>query len=208
MKANIKAAAIQLFNKEGMSNVSMKQLADNMGISAGNLKYHYNTKSDLLEALYEDMYTVTLDYILPKNTYLTLFHLEEMMGKFDALQQEYAFFFNDLVNIIKTHPTIAKRYEAGNLERFKAARKLLDYYIETGRMKATHGLVDFDQVIYAIWMLSTFWQSQKIAINNPNYKVNQTSSISLLWQLIIPHLTEKGVEEYQQMRQFVTLPNY
>ncbi|WP_010516739.1 TetR/AcrR family transcriptional regulator [Croceivirga radicis] len=208
MKANIKAAAIQLFNKEGMSNVSMKQLADNMGISAGNLKYHYNTKSDLLEALYEDMYTVTLDYILPKNTYLTLFHLEEMMGKFDALQQEYAFFFNDLVNIIKTHPTIAKRYEAGNLERFKAARKLLDYYIETGRMKKTHGLVDFDQVIYAIWMLSTFWQSQKIAINNPNYKVNQTSSISLLWQLIIPHLTEKGIEEYKQMRQFVTLPNY
>lgn len=208
MKANIKAAAIQLFNKEGMSNVSMKQLADNMGISAGNLKYHYNTKSDLLEALYEDMYTVTLDYILPKNTYLTLFHLEEMMGKFDALQQEYAFFFNDLVNIIKTHPTIAKRYEAGNIERFKAARKLLDYYIETGRMKKTHGLVDFDQVIYAIWMLSTFWQSQKIAINNPNYKVNQTSSISLLWQLIIPHLTEKGIEEYQQMRQFVTLPNY
>ena len=208
MKANIKAAAIQLFNKEGMSNVSMKQLADNMGISAGNLKYHYNTKSDLLEALYEDMYTVTLDYILPKNTYLTLFHLEEMMGKFDALQQEYAFFFNDLVNIIKTHPTIAKRYEAGNIERFKAARKLLDYYIETGRMKKTHGLVDFDQVIYAIWMLSTFWQSQKIAINDPNYKVNQTSSISLLWQLIIPHLTEKGIEEYQQMRQFVTLPNY
>ncbi|TKD66020.1 TetR/AcrR family transcriptional regulator [Flavobacterium sp. ASW18X] len=208
MKANIKAAAIQLFNKEGMSNVSMKQLADNMGISAGNLKYHYNTKSDLLEALYEDMYTVTLDYILPKNTYLTLFHLEDMMGKFDALQQEYAFFFNDLVNIIKTHPTIAKRYEAGNIERFKAARKLLDYYIETGRMKATHGLVDFDQVIYAIWMLSTFWQSQKIAINNPNYKVNQTSSISLLWQLIIPHLTEKGIEEYQQMRQFVTLPNH
>lgn len=208
MKANIKAAAIQLFNKEGMSNVSMKQLADNMGISAGNLKYHYNTKSDLLEALYEDMYTVTLDYILPKNTYLTLFHLEEMMGKFDALQQEYAFFFNDLVNIIKTHPTIAKRYEAGNIERFKAARKLLDYYIETGRMKETHGLIDFDQVIYAIWMLSTFWQSQKIAINNPNYKVNQTSSISLLWQLIIPHLTEKGIEEYQQMRQFVTLPNY
>ncbi|NJB35681.1 TetR/AcrR family transcriptional regulator [Croceivirga sp. JEA036] len=208
MKANIKAAAIQLFNKEGMSNVSMKQLADNMGISAGNLKYHYNTKSDLLEALYEDMYTVTLDYILPKNTYLTLFHLEDMMGKFDALQQEYAFFFNDLVNIIKTHPTIAKRYEAGNIERFKAARKLLDYYIETGRMKKTHGLVDFDQVIYAIWMLSTFWQSQKIAINNPNYKVNQTSSISLLWQLIIPHLTEKGIEEYQQMRQFVTLPNH
>lgn len=208
MKANIKAAAIQLFNKAGMSNVSMKQLADNMGISAGNLKYHYNTKSDLLEALYEDMYTVTLDYILPKNTYLTLFHLEEMMGKFDALQQEYAFFFNDLVNIIKTHPTIAKRYEAGNLERFKAARKLLDYYIETGRMKETHGLIDFDQVIYAIWMLSTFWQSQKIAINNPNYKVNQTSSISLLWQLIIPHLTEKGIEEYQQMRQFVTLPNH
>ena len=208
MKVTIKGTAIQLFNKAGMSNVSMKQLADHMGISAGNLKYHYNTKSDLLEALYEDMYTVTLDYILPKNTYLTLFHLEEMMGKFDALQQEYAFFFNDLVNIIKTHPTIAKRYESGNLERFKEARKLIDYYVESGRLKAANDVVDYDQVIYAIWMLSTFWQSQKIAINNPNYKVNQTSSISLLWQLIIPHLTEKGIEEYQQMRQFVTLPNH
>lgn len=208
MKVTIKGTAIQLFNKAGMSNVSMKQLADHMGISAGNLKYHYNTKSDLLEALYEDMYMVTLEYILPKNTYLTLFHFEEMMGKFDALQQEYAFFFNDLVNIIKTHPNIAKRYEAGNLERFKEARKLIDYYVESGRMKAANDVVDYDQVIYAIWMLSTFWQSQKIAINSPNFNVNKTSSINLLWQLLLPHLTEKGLEEYQQLRQFVKIPNH
>ncbi|WP_255405206.1 TetR/AcrR family transcriptional regulator [Tenacibaculum sp. MAR_2010_89] len=93
MKNKIKLTAIELFNQQGISTVSMKQIADAIGISAGNLRYHYKDKASLLEVIYNEMYNETLNYILPKNSYITLFHFEEMMLKFDNLQERYLFFF-------------------------------------------------------------------------------------------------------------------
>ncbi|WP_055444827.1 TetR/AcrR family transcriptional regulator [Lacinutrix himadriensis] len=207
MKHKIKTEAISLFNLHGISNVSMKKIADGLGISPGNLSYHYKTKADLLATIYKEMYAETLDYILPGNTYITLFHFEEMMLKFDNLQQRYAFFFNDIVHIIKTYPEIAKQYESSNLIRFKDARKLIDYYIETGRMQPENEMIDYNKTIYTVWMTSTFWQSQKLAIQTKDYTVNKCPSIEMLWTLFLPYLTAKGLEEYQQLRQFVKLPN-
>lgn len=206
MKSKIKSTAISLFNANGIANVSMKQVADCLKISAGNLSYHYKNKAILLAVIYTDMYEETLDYILPENSYITLFHFEEMMLKFDDLQQRYCFFFNDIVHIIKTYPEIAKKYEASNLIRFKDARKLIDYYIETDRIIPENDSIDYNKTIYNIWMTSTFWQSQKLAIHTASYTTNKCRSIEMLWSILLPYLTAKGLEEYQQLRKFVKLP--
>ncbi|WBU89057.1 TetR/AcrR family transcriptional regulator [Cellulophaga omnivescoria] len=206
MKNKIKSKAITLFNAHGIANVSMKQVADSLKMSAGNLGYHYKNKAALLAVIYADMYEETLDYILPENTYITLFHFEEMMLKFDDLQKRYCFFFNDLVHIIKTYPAIAKEYEASNLVRFKDARKLINYYIETERLVPENDFVDYNKTIYTIWMTSTFWQSQKLAIHTASYTTNKCGAIEMLWSILLPYLTAKGLEEYQQLRKFVKLP--
>lgn len=207
MKTKSKLKAISLFNSNGIANVSMKQIADALNISAGNLSYHYKNKAVLLASIYEDMYAETLDFILPENTYITLFHFEEMMLKFSNLQQRYSFFFNDVVHIIKTYPKIAKQYEQSNLTRFKEARKLIDYYIETKRLKPENDIINYNKTIHTIWMISTFWQAQKLAIQSPKYSTNKCESITMLWQLLLPHLTQKGTEEYLQLKQFVNRTN-
>lgn len=203
MKHKIKTEAISLFNTLGFSVVSMKQIADKLGISAGNLRYHYLNKEALLQVIYTEMYDETLDYILPENTYITLFHFEEMMQKFDNLQQRYAFFFKDIVHISTVYPSISKQYEASNLVRFKDARKLIDYYVESGRMVPETQTIDYDQVIYTIWMISTFWQAQKQLIKTKQYEVNKRPSIEIQWNLLLPYLTEKGLNEYQELRKFI-----
>ncbi|WP_340155201.1 TetR/AcrR family transcriptional regulator [uncultured Winogradskyella sp.] len=203
MKHKIKTEAISLFNVLGFSVVSMKQIADKLGISAGNLRYHYVSKEALLKVIYTEMYDETLDYILPDNTYITLFHFEEMMQKFDNLQQRYAFFFKDIVHISTVYPSISKPYEASNLVRFKDARKLIDYYVESGRMVAENQTIDYDQVIYTIWMISTFWQAQKQIMKTEQYEVNKRPSIEIQWNLLLPYLTEKGLNEYQELRKFI-----
>lgn len=203
MKHKIKKEAISLFNTLGFSVVSMKQIADKLGISAGNLRYHFKNKEALLKVIYTEMYNETLNYILPKNSYITLFHFEEMMKNFDNLQQRYAFFFKDLVHIAKEYPSISKQYEASNLVRFKDARQLIDYYVESGRMVPENKTINYDQVIYTIWMTSTFWQAQKQIMKTETYQVNKKPAIEILWTLLLPYLTEKGMNEYQDLRKFI-----
>ncbi|MEM6317891.1 MAG: TetR/AcrR family transcriptional regulator [Bacteroidota bacterium] len=44
-------SAIKLFNKNGVSNVRLQDIAQQAGISAGNLAYHYKLKRDLIEGV-------------------------------------------------------------------------------------------------------------------------------------------------------------
>ncbi|MFD0863566.1 TetR/AcrR family transcriptional regulator [Sungkyunkwania multivorans] len=206
MKEKIIKNAIALFNEHSISSVSMKQIADTLKISAGNLQYHFKNKEALLFKIYEEMHQEALHYILPENKYITLHHFEEMMLKFDDLQQRYQFFFNDIVHIIKKYPSIGKLHETSNLIRFREGRKLIDYYVESGRMAPETDGVDYDKVVFSVWMISTFWQSQRQVIQTSAYQINKCPSIEMLWNLLIPYLSEKGWEEYQQIRKFVKLP--
>ncbi len=205
-KQKIKRVAISLFNERGISSVSMKQIADHLVMSAGNLSYHYKTKEVLLTAINGDMQEESSNYILPENKYITLHHFEEMMLQFDDLQSRYAFFFNDIVHIMKTYPIIAKQFEEISLNRLKEGKELIQYYIASGRLKPEEGMINYDQLAYSIWMVSTFWQSQKQILRTDAVKVGKDPSIKMLWGLLLPYLTEKGLEEYQQIRQFVKLP--
>lgn len=48
-------ASLTLFNERGEANVSLAQIADRLGISEGNLWYHFRTKRDLVAALFAEL---------------------------------------------------------------------------------------------------------------------------------------------------------
>ena len=48
-----------LFNKKGYAATSLTEIADEVGISQGNLSYHFPTKKDLVARLQEDVHIQT-----------------------------------------------------------------------------------------------------------------------------------------------------
>lgn len=48
-------AALGLFNERGEAHVSLAQIAGRLGISEGNLWYHFRTKHDLVTALFAEL---------------------------------------------------------------------------------------------------------------------------------------------------------
>ncbi|WP_271784241.1 TetR/AcrR family transcriptional regulator [Aquimarina algiphila] len=202
IKDKIYNKALTLFNAKGFSSVTMRQVAESLGISPGNLAYHYKTKADLIQVIYKNMHTEASDYITTEG-YITLHDFELMMKKFYQLMKRYHFFFNDVVHITRQYPEVAKMYEESNLIRFKQGKKLVDYYVESGRMKPESEFIDYDKLVYNIWMISAFWSSQEQVITSSNYTVNKTTPVEMAMQLLLPYLTEKGIEEYRQIKKFV-----
>jgi len=201
IKEKIQQQAIALFSDKGFSAVTMRQIADALGISPGNLTYHYKSKSDLIAVIYQQMHEEAKDYIITEG-YITLHHFEQMMEKYYKLTQRYKFFFNDVVHITRQYSEVGKMYEESNLLRFEQGKKLLDYYVASGRMKPASALIDYDKLVHNIWMVSAFWSSQEQVIPSPDYPTNKTTPVDMAMQLLIPHLTEKGMEEYQQIKKF------
>ncbi len=52
-KEKILAFSLQLFNEQGVEVVTTRHIAKEMGISQGNLHYHYPNKNTLIEALFQ-----------------------------------------------------------------------------------------------------------------------------------------------------------
>ncbi len=55
-KNNILKKAIEVFNQSGTASISMNALAEAVGMSAGNLQYHFKNKEEVIRAIMEEMF--------------------------------------------------------------------------------------------------------------------------------------------------------
>lgn len=92
--------AINLFNKKGVGNVRLQDIAKKAGISAGNLYYHYKSKRELMEAVLKYM-TKELKTtrsanmaFLEKDDYISL------IKTYLRFQIEHRFFYRDILEIM------------------------------------------------------------------------------------------------------------
>ena len=71
LKEKILIKAVELFNEKGIPSTSPNQIAAALGISTGNLTYHFKTKAILIKEVYERMDADSQDFIKLEG-YLTL----------------------------------------------------------------------------------------------------------------------------------------
>ncbi|TFY94427.1 TetR/AcrR family transcriptional regulator [Pseudomonas nabeulensis] len=128
--------ALLLFNQKGEPNVSTMEVANEMGISPGNLYYHFHGKEPLVLGLFErfqnelaPLLDPPADAQLEAQDYWLFLHLiVERMA-------HYRFLFQDLSNLTGRLPKLAKgirslltalkRTLASLLARLKAAGQLV-----------------------------------------------------------------------------------
>ncbi len=60
-------AALELFSKQGFRGSTMRQIADEAGLSVGNLYHHFPSKEAIFERLLDDYWDRLLDPELPLN---------------------------------------------------------------------------------------------------------------------------------------------
>ena len=101
--------ALHLFNRKGEPNVSTMEVAHEMGISPGNLYYHFHGKEPLVLSLFERFQaelTPLLDppssaHLEPDDYWLFLHLIVERLA-------HYRFLFQDLSNLAGRLPKLAK----------------------------------------------------------------------------------------------------
>jgi len=101
--------ALQLFNDKGEPNVSTLEIANELGISPGNLYYHFHGKEPLVLGLFE-RFQAELSPLLnppadaqlaPEDYWLFLHLIVERLA-------QYRFLFQDLSNLAGRLPKLAK----------------------------------------------------------------------------------------------------
>ncbi len=121
-RERILQASLQLFNEHGLATVSTHRIATEVGISNGNLHYHFNTKEKVVGALLKrfeermDALDATAGQICAIDDLWLALHL-----RFEAIDQ-WRFVYRDMGHLALEYPALGKRIRLLNGRSLLAAQ--------------------------------------------------------------------------------------
>lgn len=198
-KQRIIDTAVDLFNKDGVQSITSRHIAKEMGISYGNLDYHFKNKEVLLLAIYKQMRAEMSDSYKAadpatgsfEQIYKLLLHLE-------SFQYKFRFFNLDVLEISRSYPKINRLLKNTLRIRQQQMSDLFKRAIEDGFFnKSTEDHIQ--QLLLSIRIIITFWLSQGELLSSAKFKKNNRDMSDNIWQLLVPYMTEKGQLLYQEL---------
>jgi AcrR family transcriptional regulator len=155
-RERILAAALDMFNEQGTPAVSTRHIAAGIGISPGNLYYHFANKEEIVFCLYEALEHDLSTILTPPADRLASF--DEVLAYLDRLFAhlwKYRYFYRDLNLLIDTVPGLQDRYRR-LAERTRAnSHAIFAAMVASGWMRATKQQIDV--MTTNAWVLMTHW---------------------------------------------------
>lgn len=192
-KQRIIEAAISLFNTNGIANVRLTQISDEVGISVGNLAYHYKNKEAIVEAVYAQLIEEFAEVLSEYLTDSSLLDFDKQISSYYAFFKHNRFYLFNIFEIERSYPTIHSRWQRYISKMIVQLRKRLDYLVDSGSMEKEKADGDFDLFAQLIWITITFWIPQQVIRGKTHRHEMYRKAV---WALIVPQLTSKGKEEY------------
>ena len=98
-KQKILDLSLLLFNEYGISNVRLQQIADETGISVGNLAYDFNNKEAITETLIANIVSGIEDLLRDCGKFSSLNDLDFFFKEYYRFSTRYRFFNFDFLEI-------------------------------------------------------------------------------------------------------------
>ena len=188
-KELIRNTARELFNERGYRAVSMRNIADALGISVGNLTYHYPHKELLMEAIMDaELGTIPA----PSGPGLPGLNrlLERMLESFF----ETPFYFNDPA-LYSSVPRLQERHAASVEALSYVLRDAISSCTRLGLFVPELSDSLLDHVTHLLMLSHTGW-AQHNATWPSSYFIPIEDMMKTQWAVLAPYLTPAGRAEY------------
>ena len=153
-KKEIIDMAKQLFNERGFNSVSIRDIADALGISNGNVTYHFNKKEEIIEAILEE--SANLD-TKPTESPQSLAELDAFFLDMQRTVQENAFYFWHHAQLSQLSPNIRDKQKL----RYDLNVRMLN---ETFSKLKSDGLIrsecytgEYERIIDTLLLSNIYW---------------------------------------------------
>lgn len=189
-KSKIIQTSIALFNEFGYENVSMRDIAERLKISPGNLTYHFKKKTDIL---YEIIQLLVLEH--KSNHYtaeITLAEFHSTILNVMDHQKRYSFYYRNITELRKKYPWILKLQADYKQEFYNLLTNIFLHFEEQHWLKPGLFKNQYNDLSVAVLAVTTFWSQL-------NFDEDTWNMSSVVWSILLPNLTEQGILEYQKI---------
>jgi len=183
---------LELFNRFGEPNVSTTLISAELGISPGNLYYHYPAKEELINSLF-DRYEQALNELL--NASDGVRNVEDawfFMHTLFELIWQYRFLYRDLNDLLSKNRRLETHFQWVLKNKARAVRSMLGGMGRAGAMALDSREVDATATSMVV--LLTYWLSFEY-VRNPRNALEPANAQSALMRgahhvlsLLVPYL--------------------
>lgn len=190
VKDEILLKSIELFNQYDYESVTMRDIAQAMNKSVGNITYYFKKKSDLMSAvgdlIYNDFRAIEFTSELDINGLHIV--LEEMM----IFQKKYSFYFSNMIALRKYHGDASRRQVEIKEKLIALFVNVIRDFENRGLFNPLHNEKSCFYIAEGIVLIILSWKQQL----DIDQVTNHDGLLEIIWNILYPNLTAKGIQQF------------
>lgn len=195
-KERILEAALELFNENGIADVTTHHVAAKCGMSPGNLYYHYRNKEEIIH----DLFDQALEFIgeqeknIGLNKKATTNTIEQSLALLGTLNWRYRFLKRDLPLILMNDQQLRDKFHAIHQLQLSNLNRDIAKAVTDGLYKELSP-VEIMRLSKVFWLVALFWPTFLEVSGDGFTRENLDEGIDLIRLLINMMLSEQGKEQ-------------
>lgn len=192
-KEKIIEISIKLFNEKGCLNTSTRHIADELGISVGNLYYYFKNKEEIIINIYEEfMSEISKHFIFIQEDKEEAFNFYNFFTKQIDISLKYRFISYEMLALHQNFPKVKKAIEKNMEQKRNEILKLFKHQIKYGYMvELDENEIEF--LIANTSIIRIYSEIYWLLSNNKDNK-EKLAMLSFLY-FIKPYSTLKAINE-------------
>ena len=183
-KERILTTALRLYNQRGVNAITSRHIAAEMGISGGNLHYHFPHTEDVILALYERL-AAGFDDIMQTAGTATIATFADRSFR---LMYDYRFIFLHFVEIARRIPAVQQHYETLTRRREKEFLALFGRLVTEGVFRNDLPDSVWAALVTQFFIVGDFWLSNNELTGGLKGEAAVTHYRDMFLQTLIPYL--------------------
>jgi AcrR family transcriptional regulator len=188
-------AAIELFNDKGTKSVTTNHIAAAMGISPGNLYYHFRNKEEIIRAIFAHMHEAGLNDYRAINAAQEPGSAPSMEETFLMIQRfnwRYRFFKRELAALVQSDPELKEQFIVSHRQHLAIVRGAIDMSIQQGFFRDI-SLPQRDLLTEQIWVMALFWLNYLEIGGEEVTEESLLRGTEILRNMLLPYLSEAAL---------------
>lgn len=189
--------SLELFNEKGTDSVTVREIAAAIGISHGNLCYHFPNTDTIVYFLYQRLVQDLNVVIAPTQTVeLDLKMFIEMGERIINLLYDYRFLMSDFVRVMRRNDQIRGHFQELVTQRKVQFKFGIEALVRAGYFKEEVIPGQYDKLVEVNQILGDFWVASAEILYSGNRENRVKHYLEIMTAHFIPCLTEKGIKQY------------
>jgi AcrR family transcriptional regulator len=187
--------AIVLFNEQGTTTVSTNHIAQALGISPGNLYYHFRNKEEIVRAIYGRLRPAwEAASALPTDRPPTVTDLHQVLANHFRIVWAYRFYYRELPVLLRRDPELAREYRDVRRAALANIEALLRHFVDAGVLAVPDADSALPELAQVAWVLADFWLPFAELGDDPIGPAELDRGVALILRVLRPYFTATVVE--------------